>query len=233
MSILIGGFSMFLAKLNSPEDWKQFLADSEKHWKNFYSAKTLAYIWQNANGFPDHIKKIIKDSLNCDDIEFLFGIPEHKVMIPGGSRPSQNDIFILSRTQFELIPIMVEGKVDESFGPFVKDWLLNASKGKQERLTFLSSILELTNSNIESIRYQLLHRTASVIIEAKKYFAQKGIMLVHSFSDLNRSFEDYQNFLKLYSLEGMINDVVGPVMINGIYMYFGWIHDSFPQFPSE
>ncbi len=39
-----------------PEDWKTFLADP-KHWKSHHSAKCLAYCWQEAQGFPEAVKK--------------------------------------------------------------------------------------------------------------------------------------------------------------------------------
>jgi hypothetical protein len=37
-----------LIPASNPEDWKKFLADPEKHWKKGYSARTLAYCWQNS-----------------------------------------------------------------------------------------------------------------------------------------------------------------------------------------
>ena len=34
-----------LIPASSPEDWKQFLTEPEKHWKSGYSARSLAYCW--------------------------------------------------------------------------------------------------------------------------------------------------------------------------------------------
>ena len=36
----------------NPEDWKQFLAEPEKHWKSGYSARSLAYCWHESDGIP-------------------------------------------------------------------------------------------------------------------------------------------------------------------------------------
>ena len=44
----------------SPEDWRQFLADPEKQWKDGYSAKSMAVTWQKSNGFPADLKKAFK-----------------------------------------------------------------------------------------------------------------------------------------------------------------------------
>jgi len=48
-------------------------------------------------------------------------IPEHKVELDTGNVPSQNDLFVLARTDSDLVTIVVEGKVREPFGPKVAD----------------------------------------------------------------------------------------------------------------
>lgn len=42
-----------------PEDWKQFLAEPDKQWKTGYSARTLAYSWQEANGIPAEVTEVL------------------------------------------------------------------------------------------------------------------------------------------------------------------------------
>jgi hypothetical protein len=46
----------------SPEDWNLLLAEPNKHWKNGYSAKALAYCWQEANDFPKSVKTVFNKS---------------------------------------------------------------------------------------------------------------------------------------------------------------------------
>ena len=58
----------------NPEDWKEFLADPEKHWKTGYSAKSMAYSWEEAEGVPSEIRIILEDKFNAD-IEPLIIIP--------------------------------------------------------------------------------------------------------------------------------------------------------------
>jgi hypothetical protein len=36
---------------NGPEDWRQFLAEPDRQWKDGYSAKELATCRQNADGY--------------------------------------------------------------------------------------------------------------------------------------------------------------------------------------
>jgi hypothetical protein len=99
----------------------------------------------------------------------------------------------------------VEGKVEEPFGPTVNEWLQNASSGKQVRLDAIKEQLEIGDQPLDNIRYQLLHRTASALIEAKWFNASSAVMLVHSFSQEHKWFEDYNEFLGLFDhLESLI-----------------------------
>ena len=43
----------------------------------------------------------------------------------------------------------------------------------------------------DSIRYQLLHRAASAMVEARRFNAAHAMMLVHSFSPSDEWFDDY------------------------------------------
>ena len=46
----------------SPEDWQKLLASPEKHWKTGFSAKALAFCWEEAKGFPKEIQEVFKDT---------------------------------------------------------------------------------------------------------------------------------------------------------------------------
>ena len=210
------------------KDWKSLLAQPEKHWKDNYSAKLLAESWQNAKGFPEKVESLFKSQPNgiFENLKMTFGIPEYKVNLPGGLQASQSDLFVLARTNVELIPIMIEGKVDEHFGPFMSEWSKEMSAGKKKRLEFLRNLLNLVDVNICDVRYQLLHRTASAILTAKNYHAKKAVVLIHSFSSTNQSFDDYARFLTLYKLKAKVDEIVGPVVLDGIMTYWGWVKDN-------
>ena len=209
-----------------PEDWKSLLAEPDKQWKTGYSAKALAYCWQEASDFPECVRKVFKKSgiELFQNIELLLAFPEYKVVLPGGARPSQNDIFILARGNNQLVSIMVEGKVSEPFGSTIAEWREDNSEGKRVRLKFLLEELGLEeNEQIGAIRYQLLHRTASAIIEAKRFKAENALMLVCSFSRSNEWFDDYSGFLALFGTSAKLDSLVFAKNINGIDLYFGWV----------
>jgi hypothetical protein len=79
-------------------------------------------------------KKLFRNQLILfsKNIVFLTGFVEHKVPLPGGGHPSQNDIFVLAKSNKDLVAITVEGKVSESFGETGGDWLKIESEGKKD-----------------------------------------------------------------------------------------------------
>lgn len=138
---------------NEAGDWRPLLAKPDRHWRTGYSAKTLAHCWQEADGdFPESVRKVFKRSDKLfQNIELLLAFPEYKTPLPGGRRASQSDIFILAKGNDQLVSIAVEGKVSESFGETVAEWLRRDKGGKQERLAFLRDKLELESKPIEAI----------------------------------------------------------------------------------
>lgn len=208
---------------SNPDDWKKLLAEPDKHWRKGYSARSLAYCWEEANGIPKDVLGILSQFPDLKELETLIVIPEHQVPLPGGVRPSQNDCWVLARTANDLVSIAVEGKVSEPFGPTVGEWLKDASPGKNERLSFLCSQLGLDTQMPEHIRYQLLHRTASAVIEAKRFHAKHAIMVVHSFSQTAEWFDDYKEFAALFGVQANINKIVLADRASEIHLYLAWV----------
>lgn len=209
---------------SGPDDWRQFLAEPEKHWKTGNSAKALAYCWEEHGDIPPEVRSVLGGATRLTDVEALICIPEHQVPLPGGSRPSQNDIWVLGKTPHGLVSIAVEGKVSESFGPTIGDWFKTPSAGKQRRLEFLCDILEVEFPPARHLRYQLFHRTASAIIEATKYGAPDAVMIVHTFSPSNEWFDDYAAFLSILGLRAEIDGVATQQLSTGISLHLGWVH---------
>jgi hypothetical protein len=222
----------------NPEDWKRLLAEPDKQWRMGYSAWALACCWEAAGGrFPPEIHAVLRSSENptFDEVELLLAIPEWKVALPPTrGHPSQNDLFVLAKDcQGSLISIMVEGKVSEPFGETLAEWMVKATPGKRTRLEFLRKKLGLHDEIDGSIRYQLLHRTASALMEAERFGAHSAIMLVHSFSRENLWFGDYQRFLEMF---GVGNAEVGRLYrmqnTGRIQLYCGWAKGD-PSFLCE
>lgn len=236
-----GERSKIFVAASSPECWKAGLAQPEKQWKTGFSAKTLAYCWQRANDFPLSVRRVFEQSQeeSLHGLEMLLAIPEWKVPLPGGSTESQNDVFVLARAADGLVIIMVEGKVDEPFGQPVKEWFRDkrrkqedeldgqragteTSDGRSDRLDFLCRLLELPRTGVSDLRYQLLHRTASALIEAERFTATRALMLVHSFSPTSLWLEDYKAFATALGVQAEENAITHVGARSGIELYLGW-----------
>lgn len=221
--------SKILVPTQSASDWKRFLADPVKHWRPGYSARTLALCWEASPGFPDSVRRVLDapGSGLPGGLEMLLGIPEHKVPLRGGRRASQTDLFVIAGSSDGLVVICVEGKVNESFGPLMSEWLTDdASAGKRERLAELSELLGLTDEQAGDalLRYQLFHRTASAVKEARRFGARHAVMLVHSFSAEDTGLADYRAFGARLGAQVDADRVtqVGPPR-EGVQLSLGWV----------
>jgi hypothetical protein len=202
---------------NGPDAWRSLLADPARHWRAGYSAQTLARCWEAANGLPPEIQAMFGASARL-----LIAIPEHKVALPGGGRDSQNDLFALIRLEDALCACTIEGKVEEPFDKTIAEWLEGASDGKRRRLDFLCLLLGLAQPLPGSLRYQLLHRTASAILEARRFKAWQAAMIVHSFSPTMRWFDDFADFASLFGLSARPGEAAGLRLPDGSLLKLGW-----------
>ena len=151
---------------------------------------------------------------------------EKKIDLGDGFTPSQADVLAVLALPETLAIMAVEGKVDESFGPRVSEWLKNASPQKDERLGRLCRTLGIDTSRAGVLRYQLLHRTASAIYEAKRYRAKLAVMMVHSFDAGDAGFTDFKHFASEMQLpDAAPTCVVGPKQCEGVDLYLGWAAD--------
>jgi hypothetical protein len=161
-------------------DWQWLLARPHTHWKHGASAMALADAWEHADPWPSAVAAALGTDPDLAGLELLLPLPEHTVSLPGGARASQTDLFVLARTETDVVAIAVEGKAEEPFGDqTVAEWRTEASTGRDTRLAHVLDVLGLADDRrIAPIRYQLLHRTASAIIEARRFAARHVVMLV-------------------------------------------------------
>lgn len=184
--------SRILLPSTGPNDWRRLLAEPDLHWALGRSARTLANAWEAADGLPSEISDAI--AAVHPDPRLLLAIPEHKTPLPGGRRESQSDLFALIGSENGLIAATIEGKVDEPFGPRVADWDPDGSPGKRVRFDYICGLLGIHGCP-PNVHYQLLHRTASALIEAERFGASHAAMIVHSFSPQRRWFDAYAEFV--------------------------------------
>jgi hypothetical protein len=209
---------------SGPQDWQALLADPQKHWRTGFSARTLAHCWEAAPGLPPEVGVAFSSSTEplLADFTPIIAVPEFKVPLPGGDRPSQNDLFLLGGSKAGPVSVMVEGKVSESFGPTMAEWRKDASAGKEERLSFLLRTVGLSIAP-DAIRYQLIHRAASAIIEGERYRSVAAVMLVHSFSEARDCWPDYQAFLKLFDVQAEIGRIQRLPGAQRVPLFAAWV----------
>ena len=205
--------------------WQQFLAEPDKQWRTGFSAKTLAHCWEDADGFPQEVTTALNDPSvpNLNNLSPLIVLPEHKVPLPGGRTESQNDVFVLASSPIDLVTICIEGKVEEPFGDPISKWGPDSSPGKKERYRYLVDLLDLGGEDLSHIYYQLLHRTASAVIEAKRFHAPIAVMLVHSFSQQHAWFQEYSAFASIFGIQAGLNEIHFAGVRSGASLYIGWI----------
>ena len=56
------GSGRFFILTKGPEGWKRFLAKPEKQRRSGYSAKALSYFWEEADGFPESVKRVFSNA---------------------------------------------------------------------------------------------------------------------------------------------------------------------------
>ena len=208
-----------------PEDWKQLLAQPDRHWKPGYSAMALAHCWEAAEGeLPPEVVAALKASQapDLEGLELLVAIPEFKVQLDGGARPSQTDLLVLARGGRGLVCIAIEGKVGEDFGPTLAAKRRAQDGGVPTRLAQLHRVLDLTSPLPGEIRYQLLHRTAAAVLAAEKFSAATAVMLVHSFSPTNAHFEDFKAFAEHLGVQAEVGAVHPVRRGSSPTLFIGW-----------
>lgn len=177
-----------LVPSTGPDDWRRLLADPETQWRTGFSAKSAALSWELAGGLPPEVAAVFGPGARA-----LLVIPEHKVALPGGGRPSQCDVFALVATPRGTCALAVEAKVAEPFGPTIGDWLKEASAGKRARLDAICALLGCALPPAD-LRYQLFHRSAAAVVEAGRFGTAMAAMVVQSFSPERLWHDDFLAF---------------------------------------
>jgi hypothetical protein len=210
--------------LGTPHDARVYLADPIKHWRPDHSALELATHWIGAGGIPESVEAVLASSstyAGCRLIEAFF---EREVELGTKGRPSQTDLLVLVQLEDGYGVIAVEGKAREPFGPVVSEW--NDSSGKQARLDDLCRQLELDPSTVGRLRYQLLHRTVSALLEAERYGASEALMLVHSFDPADSSLDSYREFAAALGLTNAApNAITSATVRSEVTLRLGWVKE--------
>lgn len=216
----------YAREVTEPEHVIPYLAKRERHWKKGYSAYELAYSWVKGDDIPASIRSVLDTCPEYKDTALVEGLFEREVDLRTPGRRSQTDLLAFVKSGRGYAVIAVEGKVNESFGDLVSTWN-DRSPTKERRLERLCRTLGLRVADMGSIRYQLLHRTASAIYEAQRYQTAQAIMLVHSFSTTDASFHDFQAFATAMGIPVQaVNQISEERECEGVQLRLAWVKDQ-------
>jgi len=214
--------------VTEPEDVVKCLGKQERDWKEGRSAHALASLWFDHNDFPPRVRALLDSHAKFKTAELVDAFFERQVDLKSAGRPSQTDLLVVAGVGDSIAILGVEGKAGEPFGQRVSDW--NDSPGKEARLDSLCKMLDLDAKETDALRYQLLHRTASVLLEAKRYRAKDAVLIVHAFGEDAASFEDFSDFVQALGFEKpFIGKLTGPLDRDGVSLYVGWAGDEAPR----
>lgn len=202
------------------------------HWKQGRSAKAVADSWFYAkNGIPERVRVVLDQSPNLQGAELIDAWLERCTDL-GDRRgsASQTDLLAVLGIGDELAVMGVEAKVTESFGPLVSEWIGEGGEGKEDRLQRLCALLGFDRANVGDLRYQLFHRTAATILEARRYRAKKAVLMVHSFCPDATGITDFMSFFERMGISGAGRGSLGdPAEVGGLSLWVGWASDHCPE----
>lgn len=211
--------------------WRDRLAAGDRHWKHGASAMETAVSWETAasskSGLPESIAQALASSGYADPM-LLLAVAEHAVPLPGRGGRSQCDVWGVIHASMGAISFTVEAKADEPFGDrhqSLANWLISGTS-PPNRVTRWQEIQKHLPDSPEGayapIAYQLLHRCAAAVIEARRLHLHHAILLVQAFDSPATSFAEYDKFcqvLGLPSTRGQIHTT----KVDNISLGLGWV----------
>jgi hypothetical protein len=209
-----------------PEDIIPYLVAQEYHWAEGYSAYELSYRWIEAGAIPVSVDSVLSQSPDLRGIRLINGFFEFQVGLNTRGHASQTDLMAFVDTENGAALLAVEGKVKEGFGLSVGTW--NKTLGKDDRIWSLCDLLGLFYDDLAylNVKYQLVHRTASAVLEAQRRGIHRAVMLVHSFDPSNSHFRDFHCFSDLFGSAVKEPDQISEFKtVGGVELSFAWVAD--------
>ena len=196
-------------------NWRERLAKPDSQWRRGFSALETAVSWEKAScqpvGLPEPIAELLRGS-TFGEAKLLVAIAEHKVPLIGGLADSQCDVWALLDAASGGVSLSVEAKVDEPFGKgneSLGHWLAagKSARSKKNRKARWENISEnlpsVGHDAYNKVPYQLLHRCAAAVIEAKRFHVPNAALVVQSFSAPNESFEAFSRLCQAVNVNAV------------------------------
>jgi hypothetical protein len=209
--------------------WRERLASPDTQWQRCYSAFETAVSWEYAStsstGLPQPIAALFRDTIYENPVLQL-AIAEHKVDLPGGRAASQCDVWAVVKTSRGMLSLTVEAKAKEPFGDdILARWLVaggtdESKSNRKTRWNYVQSHLPKSDSFLQ-VRYQILHRCAASVIEAKRLGFQHAAFIVQAFNTPEESFQNYAAFCQALRIPGKRGSLA-TASVDGVSLSVGW-----------
>jgi len=211
--------------LLSMADWQA--QHPARHWRAGYSAMELARTWSSAGGLPESFQQALGQP-PFEGLVLERGVVEHNTDVPGRGRASCTDLMVTARTPAGTkVVIGVEGKVDETFGPLVAEWLTKGGANRQDRLDGLCEALGLEPMQVGALRYQLFHRTYAALATASEQRCSHAVLAIHSLEGRGSWGDNWQSFVAFARALGATNvDKRHPTPVGvrmGVDLWLLWV----------
>lgn len=199
-------------------NWRERLAKPDSQWRQGYSALETAVSWEKAascpSGLPDSIAGLFRHSI-FGEATLLLAVAEHKVPLVGGLADSQCDVWALLNCASGSVSLSVEAKAKEPFGQgneSLQDWLVageseRSHRNRVDRWKHVSANLpSAAEGAYSSVPYQLLHRCAAAVLEARRFSLTNAAFIVQSFGprlvgESSENFEAFSRFCQAMNLK--------------------------------
>ena len=209
--------------------WRDRLANPDLQWKRKFSAFETAVSWEHASksysGIPTPIEALLGEHCYLDPV-LLFAIAEHKVDLPGGTAASQSDVWAVIATSAGMVSMTVEAKASEAFGnESLEKWLVAGGSeasiaNRKNRWDYIRSHLPKSDAFLQ-VRYQILHRCAAAVIEAKRLRLRYAAFVVQAFNTPDTSFQDYAAFCEALNIPARRGSLA-TTSVDDIRLSVGW-----------
>ena len=237
--VLRNGVGTAICSVDGDQDGWRTLAPPQQpnQWMDGHSAKELAKLWFHSGTplfTPEPFVALFNSECEFRGLIIEEGICEVVTAIDAfGGKHRHHDQILIGRVGGRRTVVGVEAKGKEEFGPVIQEYLEDPKGGARPGSNVRARIELLANAifgkpatEIDSLRYQLLHAFAGTIIEAKRQNAVQAVFMVCEFvrqgSDpmkRERNHRDFEAFIKAFSgfenTQVRTGQLFGPIHVPG------------------
>ncbi|PTM47271.1 hypothetical protein C8J24_0662 [Sphingomonas aerolata] len=186
------------------------------------SSRLSLAAWENANGMPATVLKLVEQAPEWAGVRLLDVILERQCLLVDGSR-SIPDAVAICRLGCGLGIVVSEAKKQDGFGdrsvPF--DGSVVSDGGASDAL--LIEQLGLAGYRGPAIPIQLLCRASNAISIAQEYGAEQACFVVHSFAAFHKHLAAFQRLALAMGWPDLHRGTLSPARTtSGISLRIGW-----------